>query len=39
VAPRGNVEDADWIWLALAFLLDIANSGFLGAGRRRMTVS
>ena len=39
VAPNGNVSDSDWLWLALAFVLDIATGGFLGVGRRRMALA
>lgn len=35
VAPFGNVAGDDWIWLALAFLLDISSHLFSGAGSRR----
>jgi hypothetical protein len=34
VAPRGNVDGADWLWLALAFLLDLMTYGY---GRRSRT--
>ena len=39
VAPNGNVSDSDWLWVALAFVLDIATGGFLGVGRRRMALA
>jgi len=36
VAPTGQVVDIDWLWLALAFVLDISTSGVGGvSGRRR----
>jgi hypothetical protein len=36
VAPNGNVVDIDWLWLALAFVLDVSTSGLGGIfGRRR----
>lgn len=34
VAPFGNVAGDDWIWLALAFLLDISSHLFSGYGYR-----
>ena len=39
VAPTGNVSDSDWVWLALAALLDLMSGGFLGMGRRRLAFS
>jgi hypothetical protein len=36
VAPFGNVADFDWVWLALAFVVDItmfATSGYRSRGR------
>jgi hypothetical protein len=34
VAPFGNVEGADWLWLGLAFFVDLCSFGFGGRMRR-----
>ncbi len=34
VAPRGDVVGADWLWLAIALLIDIASYGSGYRGRQ-----
>jgi hypothetical protein len=34
VAPFGNVANWDWLWLGLAFFLDVASWGSSGYGNR-----
>jgi len=34
VAPFGNVAGGDWVWLALAFVLDITSAAMSGYNNR-----
>ncbi len=39
VAPNGSLSGGDWLWLTLAFVVDIVWTGSLGLGQRRRAIA